>query len=64
MDKGQAKQRRGVILDASEEFIYCYGNRYILATAAWYVVDMKSLRKINHEEIFSIYRNYIFKSLE
>ena len=44
MDKGQGLQRRGGILDASEEFIHCYGNRYILATAAWYIVDMQSLR--------------------
>ena len=35
--------KRGGILDASEEFIYCYGNRNILATAAVYVADMQSL---------------------
>lgn len=44
MDKGQGLQRRGGILDAAEEFIHCYGNRYILATDAWYIVDMQSLR--------------------
>lgn len=50
MDKGLRDRKKRGILDASEEFIYCYGNRYILATAAWYVADMQSLSPQTREK--------------